>query len=588
MRVVVSALGLALAAFLAACAAPVQEAAPGPAPLTVYVAKTVITMDAAHPRARWVAVDKGRIAALGDGVPPKRINGRKTSLNRRFAGKVLMPGFIDPHLHPMIAAVLLPTHFITPEDWDLPAGHIDGTPDRQSYLARLRAELKNAPPGQPFITWGWHKLWHGPMDRATLDALDTTRPVFVWQRSFHELIANSKGMALLGLGDRAAFDALMAQPGIDPAHADFARGYFSETALAAAFRRLAPVVMAPEHVQAGLTAMNTMLRRAGVTTISDMATGIFGSFDAEAGLIAKTWARPDVPLRVMLMPYANEVTKRAGSLAAAPALIAKDAARFAGPRVFMNQRVKLLADGAFFSPAMVLKDPPYLDGHTGKWLTPPDVLAQQARVFWDAGLSLHIHVNGDGGLDAVLDAVAPLKRTGAHAGQRIVLEHLGIARPDQIERIAKLGLMVSAQPNYLYVTSGKYSGTMLDADTAAHMVRLGELERASVPIALHSDMTMAPAQPLRLAWIALNRVNMEGQVMAPEERLSLDAALRAITINAARMIGLEDKIGSITPGKMADFAVLEEDPYKVPPLHLKDIAIDGVVFEGRWYAADGE
>ncbi len=569
---------------LAACTAQDQNRQP---PVQVLVAKTVITMDKAHPRAHWVAIDKERIAAVGDGAPPRRINGRKTLLEQRFAGKVLMPGFIDPHLHPMIAAVLLPAHFITPEDWDLPSGHVDGAPDRQTYLARLRAALETAPPGQPFITWGWHQLWHGPMDRATLDAIDDTRPVFVWQRSFHELIANSKGMALLGLGDRAAFAALMAQPGIDPGHADYARGYFSETALAAAFRRLAPVVMAPQHLQRGLVALNTMLRRAGVTTISDMATGIFGNFDAEAALIEKAYGQPGVPLRVMLMPYASEVTKRAGSLARAPALIAKDQTRFAGPKVFMNHRVKLLADGAFFSPAMVLAKSPYLDGHKGKWLTPPKLLAQQARTFWDAGLSLHIHVNGDGGLDAVLDAVAPLKRTGVHANQRIVLEHLGISRPGQIKRIAELGLMVSAQPNYVYVTSGKYAGTMLDAETAAHMVRLGELERAHVPVALHSDMTMAPAQPLRLAWIAVNRINMEGQVMAPEERLSVDTALRAITINAARMIGLEDKIGSISPGKSADFAVLEEDPYAVPPVHLKDIAIDGVMFEGRWFAADG-
>jgi predicted amidohydrolase YtcJ len=194
-------------------------------------------------------------------------------------------------------------------------------------------------------------------------------------------------------------------------------------------------------------------------------------------------------------------------------------------------------------------------------------------------------VNGDGGLDVVLDMLASLPRGGAYKDQRIVLEHLGISREDQIARIAKMGLMVSAQPNYLYVVSGKYSGTLLDKDQAAHMARLGSLERAGVPLALHSDMTMAPADPLLLAWIALNRVNMDGQVMAPKQRISIDTAMRAITIDAARVIGLEDQIGSVEVGKKADFTVLDENPFTVAPMHLKDIKVSGVIFEGAWFDA---
>ena len=74
--------------------------------------------------------------------------------------------------------------------------------------------------------------------------------------------------------------------------------------------------------------------------------------------------------------------------------------------------------------------------------------------------------------------------------------------------------------------------------------------------------------------------------MAPEQRISIDSAMRAITINAARMLGLEADIGSLAPGKKADFAVLEENPYQVPPMHLKDINVYGVVFEGTWFGND--
>ena len=113
------------------------------------------------------------------------------------------------------------------------------------------------------------------------------------------------------------------------------------------------------------------------------------------------------------------------------------------------------------------------------------------------------------------------------------------------------------------------------------MVRLGSLVRNRVTFALHSDFTMAPARPLQNAWIAANRINATGDVLCPAERVSLDDALRAITINAAYVLGLEHEIGSICSGKKADFTVLEDDPYDVPVAKLRDIPIWGTVFEGQ-------
>jgi len=556
--------------------------------LTLYTAREFVTMDVHHPKADWVAVQCGQIVGLGEGKPPKTLRDAQPVINEEFADDVVFPGLIDPHLHPMIAAVLLPTHFITPEDWDLPRGFEAGVKTPEAYWDKLKTELAAAPADQPFISWGWHELWHGPMTRQMLDAVDDSKPIIIWQRSFHEIVANTKGMELLGVPDEAAFATLLKQPGIDPSHASYAQGYFSETALAAAFRRLAPTVMNPAHLQSGFDEMKAMLRQNGVTTISDMATGIFGSFPMETALIHQNFDPVNVPERAMLMPYASELTLRAGSLAAAPALARMDEKTSQSDKVFLNNRVKLLADGAFFAPAMKLENPAYLDGREGKWLTEPALLAAQASTFWDAGFSLHIHVNGDGGLDAVLDALAPLSRDGTHADQQIVLEHLGISREDQITRIAQMGLRVSAQPNYLYVLSGKYSGKLLEAKQASEIARLGSLERAGVPIALHSDLTMAPADPLFLAWIAVNRINMDGQLMAPDQRISVDTAMRAITIEAAGMLGLQDQIGSLTVGKKADFAVLAKNPYEGDPMALRDIAIKGVLFEGEWFGNGGE
>jgi predicted amidohydrolase YtcJ len=102
-----------------------------------------------------------------------------------------------------------------------------------------------------------------------------------------------------------------------------------------------------------------------------------------------------------------------------------------------------------------------------------------------------------------------------------------------------------------------------------------------MPFAFHSDSPMAPLEPLTLVSAAVNRVTINGNLTGANERVSLQAGLRAITIDAAWVMGWEDEIGSIRAGKKADFTILEADPYKVGPKHLKDIKIWGTVFEGQ-------
>ena len=120
------------------------------------------------------------------------------------------------------------------------------------------------------------------------------------------------------------------------------------------------------------------------------------------------------------------------------------------------------------------------------------------------------------------------------------------------------------------------------------MVRLGSLQRHGVPFALHSDSPMAPLSPLTLAYNATNRVTINGNLTGAEERISLDAALRAITIDAAWIVGWENEIGSIRAGKRADFAVLDSDPYQVGASGLREIKVWGTVFDGEVHPADAE
>ena len=115
------------------------------------------------------------------------------------------------------------------------------------------------------------------------------------------------------------------------------------------------------------------------------------------------------------------------------------------------------------------------------------------------------------------------------------------------------------------------------------MARLGPVEDAGISISFHSDMPIAPADPLFLAWSAVTRESLSGNPLRPDLAMSVDGALRAITIDAAYSWGMEDRLGSITVGKVANFTILGENPYDVDPDHLKDIEVHATVFEGGFF-----
>ena len=469
-----------------------------PTAVTIYEAARIVTMEPSLPSARFVAVGGGIILGTADTLAELEpwTRGRQVTIDRRFASRVLMPGFIDPHVHPMQAAVMLNLPFIAPEDWHLPSGHFKGARSPAAFRVRLREELAKSN-ASPFIVWGHHELFHGPINRAELDQIAPDRAIVIWQRSFHEVIMNTAALKLLGLETADTVAVALKAVGADPGHADLARGVFAETALGAALVRLRPYILTPDRLGAGMAAMQQMMLVHGVTTVSDMATGVFADFDTEAGLIKTAFERPDNPSRVMLIPIAARLP------ADTAAWLAETTRRYAGQHVLMDRRVKLFADGAFFAQNMAMNAPGYTDGHEGKWLTEPDALKTQMARFWGEGFSLHIHVNGDKGLDAVLDGASALP---ARPAQTLTLEHLGYSTEAQNRRIARAGLLVSAQPNYIRVLGDAYSKVGLGPDRGAAINRLGSLERKGVPLGLHSDFNMAPIDPLYLAWVAASRV----------------------------------------------------------------------------------
>ena len=323
----------------------------------------------------------------------------------------------------------------------------------------------------------------------------------------------------------------------------------------------------------------------GVTTGLDMGTGIFGDPEGEIALIRKQAEETEAPVRLVLTPIITDFLARKKSIPEAMAEI-DEWRKGNSRRVQIDRHFKIMMDGAIFSGLSQMGAPGYKDGHEGLWMAPVETTTEWAKAFWKAGYKIHAHTNGDKSADAMIDILKQCLDEKPRWDHRFTLEHFAYTTEDQNRKLKALGAVVSANPYYQYILSDIYSERWLGKDRGSQMVRLGSLERLGVPFALHSDCPMGPLEPLMLAWTAVNRVTINGNQNAEAERISLDAAMKAITIDAAWVMGWEDRIGSIRAGKMADFAVLDQDPYEVGADKLKDIGIWGVVFEGEVHPID--
>ena len=279
----------ALAALvLLALAMPVR------AELVVFTAQLIRTMEPALPTATAVAVEDGLIVAVGTETSLQPlIAARNGRVDRQFADDVLLPGFIDPHVHPSLPAVLTQFPFLAPDDWSLPTGEFPGETTPEGYRSRLiDLAAEHTDTNVPFIAWGYHPLWHGEIWREDLNAWFGDQPVMLWHRSFHELIGNDAAWAMLGVTEA---DAQMEEG------TDWARGHFYENGLKAVVPKLG-FLFTPERFGRGMFNFLAMLHQAGVTTALDMGTGIYGNPAGEiAGVRAAAKTYP-VPVRLILTP----------------------------------------------------------------------------------------------------------------------------------------------------------------------------------------------------------------------------------------------------------------------------------------------
>jgi len=250
----------------------------------------------------------------------------------------------------------------------------------------------------------------------------------------------------------------------------------------------------------------------------------------------------------------------------------------------LNQ-VKLFTDAAFYSQTMKLDAPGYIGGQSkgtdGLWVTQPKDLASVMRPYWEAGMDIHIHSNGDAAQDATLTAFAQMNRPASQ--QRLIIEHGGLFRPDQIKQAANLGVGISAASHYVKYMGEDYEEAI--GDKIAYITPLASAMKAGMRTTVHSDAPLAPPQPLRAASVHMTRETRQGGISNGREKLNRSQALKAITLEAAWSLGLDEEIGSIEIGKRADFAIFESNPMTTAPQDWPEIEVWGVMLGGDIHPA---
>lgn len=545
----------------------------------ILTASSVITMNTTQPRADAITVDSdsGLIVAGGSLADCRAV--APDAAVEDLGSAVLMPGFIQTHDHPVPAAVLCeqPAHWIAP---------FVGFPTWQDVEALFVQLRRQTPAGQPLLFSGLDRLLLSiPMpDRTSLDAYFPDHPVLILDITGHALYFNSLATTIFGWKG--------ATPPADTPDARWTRrpdgtaggvGFETQAFMVALGAFLPGVVPSP---LVNLGAWYSTLARNGFTTACDMAfvNRLRAPLEALAGL-------PGCPVRYSLY----QTTYDTG---------AHSAMDF-GALSPMIERVgyKIWMDG---SPSVGTASisVPYLDSDRARIADIPvgtapglsvlnyttDQFLSLTGEFASRDVQIATHINGDAGIDVVLDGYEQALTAHGLAGSdhRWRVEHFSTPSKQQCIRAGGLGVTASMSPFQALYWGDLYDGVIFEPSYGSRWQPYRDAYDGGLRPTFHNDGFVSPPLPWLNIQNAVTRRSASGTVHAPDQCLTLDEALQAHTITAAWQHKREHEIGSIEPGKLADLVVLNADPYTVDPSRLHDIMqVLGTWISGRRVDLEG-
>ena len=518
-----------------------------------------------------VAIVGDRIAAVG-GDAAARAAAPPDARQIDVHGRSILPGFVDAHHHLAFTGAELAAVDV----------RYPGVASIADLVGRIAEAAERTPDGTWIRAVGMNPemFRDGRLPtRWDIDEATRVHPVLVQHMSGHHALANSLGLERRGLDDTAA----------DPEGGHLIRddrGRLTGYCLDAAQQLVVPAAVDIGHHGPGFhddAPLEEIVADIDRGVRASLAAGITSIVDAqvtrrELNGYRVARERGLLGVRLTAMPISSQ-------LDAFEALGL--AGRFGDDRLAIGP-MKFYADGALTGGTASFTTPYGPEGEfTGSlyWGSEDDFRDAIARAH-AAGWQIGVHAQGDRAIDRVLDAYEAALRAHPRDDHRHRIEHCGGPRPDQLERIARLGVMVVGQPRYFW-DAGDAWLRVLDPERAHRLQPYREMIDAGVRFALSSDAPVASHRPMDTIASAVLRTTVSGDVIGGDQALSVDEAVRACTIDAAASYFADDRLGTLEVGKLADVVVLDAELFATPTAAIADVAVDMTVVGGEIaYAAE--
>ena len=530
----------------------------------VLLGGTVFTADRDRTTADAVAVSGNRIVAVGSArdVTARLPDAPTVELD----GRTVLPGLIDAHNHFLATGETLASLDV----------RYPGVSSVEALVGAVAEEARRAPPGTWVVATGFdHAKYEREPTRWDLDEATTEHPVFVLHVSGHQGIANSAALAERGITD--------ATPDPDGGHlVRDERGRPTGLCVETALGLLQPVELeighhGPNfHASRPLGELVDAVDRAGRAFLAAGITTVCDAQVTRRELVAYQEARRlgRLAVRTVCMPLSHQLAEletvglRSG---------------FGDDHLRLGA-VKFYADGSLIGGTAAFSEPFGRSGEfVGSMYWEPDAFTDAVVRAHRAGWQVGVHAQGDRAIELALDSFAAALAARPEADPRFRIEHAGYPTAEQVVRMAELGVITVNQPSYL-VDSGDEFVVRLGPRANRLQPLRDELD-AGVRMVLSSDSDVASYRPMDTISAAVRRRTASGSPIGADQALTIEEALLAHTIEAAVALGMEHRIGSIEPGKLADLTVLDGDLFTTADDALAELptwmtVLDGVVVHG--------
>ena len=537
---------------------------------TIFYGGPIVTVNAKNEEVEALAIKGGKIVSVGSKAAVTKEWQDSSTKIVNLQGKTLIPGLIDPHIHTILTAM---SEYV----W-LDLSNFTTNYDTVETLSKkLKSHLKTLPKGQWLVGFGVDPSRTKPfMTELTADVLDkvsTEVPIFILNQSGHIAYVNHKAFQIAGVTDATANPP---GGGIYQKNAQGKlTGVLIEGPSYAAFLEKMPPPSDADVMKAVQKAAKMIASR-GVTTTTEITVGAMMGVENEVKLLKAATATKDWPLRLRGYLYGPAVPK--GFTAIKPN-DGDDRLRFIG--------IKFVSDGSTQGLTAALNEAyayPIGTKERGNLDYKDDDIFSLIKPFYDQGWQLSIHANGDRAIEQTLNNYAKLLAGNAKPeSRRLRIEHFTINTPEQVKKAIKLGVVPGFTVGHVDYWGEAFHNHIVGPERASRIAPSASFKKEGARFTYHSDSPISPVGPLRYISEGVDRLWQKPprEVLGPNERITVDDAIRAVTINAAYQLMSDDKIGSLEVGKQADMVILDQNPRKSAPEKIASIKVRETWIDGK-------